>query len=476
MLTRLLCVAAVLSLVASAQFVEDALRLTRLDAYVTPRAGALGIGFVSVADDIAALAYNPAGLILIPGIEVTGGLFFARNSTETSFLTTRTPAASNSTALTHLGVATSERWGNTRAAIAVGYALENDYETLLRYSAFNPSSSIVDYWTRQTQNPRTNWAFRLYLADTVNGRMVTPVRDSVQQNGFVRERGGLHSLTGGIAFELSPWVSLGLTVALKYGRFTYSRDYRESDVLNRYNWLDTVQFTNVDFSELQLREDLTQELTGITGSLGLLFRMGTFFRAGATIRFPTFFQVRERFARSATAAFDNGDRESLREEGQNSYNVRTPFVFQGGIAFHIPQAGLTFTAGAAYADVTQLEFTDAPWEILQLNQLIVEQLVGQTLWGAGVEWQLPLMPVVLRASYNSITSPYGRDIPGATTSIAAVGAGVFLAPNIRLDVLMRRIELSELRLNYGDSSYGVSQYTLTRTPFTIAAGLTYRYR
>jgi hypothetical protein len=155
----------------------------------------------------------------------------------------------------------------------------------------------------------------------------------------------------------------------------------------------------------------------------------------------------------------------------------TVSVIKGdGIGPHIVEETCRLVGWLCQSLGVELEFTDAPWEILQLNQLIVEQLVGQTLWGAGVEWQLPLMPVVLRASYNSITSPYGRDIPGATTSIAAVGAGVFLAPNIRLDVLMRRIELSELRLNYGDSSYGVSQYTLTRTPFTIAAGLTYRYR
>ncbi|MCS7170010.1 MAG: hypothetical protein NZ949_05235 [Candidatus Kapabacteria bacterium] len=462
----LLCV-----LPLQAQFVEDALRLARLDRYVTPRAGSIGVGFTAVADDISALYYNPAGLILIPGVEITGGLFFAHNATETSFLVAKTSAASNSTALTHLGIATSERWGSTRAAIAVAYALENDYESSLRYAAFNPASSIISYWAGATPIPRENRAFRLYLADTVNGRMFTPVRDSVWQEGFVRERGGLHSLSGGVAFELSQWVSLGFAIALKYGRFVYSRDYREADALNRYSWLDTTRFTNVDFHTLQLYEDLTQELPAITGSTGLLFRMGEFLRAGLTVHFPTFFQIRERFNTTAIAAFDNGDRKQFTEEGQNSYNVRTPFTFSGGVVFHLPRVGLTFSAGAAYSDVTQLEFTDAPWEILQLNRIVVEQLVGQTLWGAGVEWHMPFLPITARASFNSITSPYGQDIPGATTHVVAAGAGVYLAPNIRLDFLIRRLELSELRSNYGASS----QYTLTRTPFTIAGGLTYRY-
>lgn len=454
----------------SAQFVEDALRFARLDGYATPRAGAIGIGFTALADDISTLHYNPAGLILIPGIEVSGGLFFARNRTQTDFLHLTTAAAISSTAFTHLGVATTQRWGSTRAGIGIAYTLDNDYENSARYAAFNPSSSLVASWAQETDIPRENWAFRLYLADTVNGRMVTPIRDSLQQEASIRERGGLHSLLGGIAFELTPQVSLGFTIALKYGRFTYSRDYREYDLLNRYNWLDTVQFTNVDFSSLQLQEDLTQELSGITGSVGLLFRMGNFLRLGAHVRFPTFFQVRERFARSAVATFDNGDRKRLSEDGHNSYNLRTPFVFACGVALHIPETELTFTAGAAYADVTQLEFTDAPWEVLQLNRLIGEQLVGQVLWGAGVEWKLPLLPLSGRASFQSITSPYGRDIPKAATSVFATGAALYLAPNVRLDILFRYLEAAELRTNYGNSSY-----TLTRTPWTIAAGLTYRY-
>ncbi len=454
-----------------AQFVEDALRLARLDSYGTPRVNSLGIGFTALADDIGALAANPAGLVLIGGIEFTGGLYTARNITRTDFLNRQTPSASTSTALTHLGIAATQRWSSRQAGVAVAYMLENDYENSARYAAFNPTSSLIGYWTQQTPIPRQNWAFRLYLADTINGRMITPIRDSLQQEAFVRERGGLHTLVGGLAIEVTPNILLGGSLALKYGRFTYSRSYRETDILNRYNWLDTALLTNIDFDALQLQEDLTQQLSGITGSIGLLVHMHNTVRVGLQIRFPTFFQVRERFAQSATATFDNGDRRQLVEEGQNAYNVITPFVFAGAVALHIPEAELTFTAGAAYMDATQLEFTDAPWEVLQLNRLILEQLTGQVLWGVGLEWQLPQLPLSLRASYNGLTSPYGRDIPGAAAHLVASGASLYLAPTVRLDFLFRRVEVAELRSNYGE----VSHYRLLRRPWTLAIGLTYRY-
>jgi len=465
----------VLSEPLSAQFIEDALRFARMDGFPTPRAGALGIGYAGIADDFAALYYNPAGLVLIPSsVELSGGLLFAHNTSRTEFLgTTPVTSASNSTALSHLGAAATQRWNRkTRIGLAIGYILENDYELTLRYGGFNPSSSIIAYWTDQSSRPSSNRAFRLYLADTVGGRLITPVRDSLQQSGFVRERGGMHSLSGGIAFELSQWAALGFSVSLKYGRYRYGRSYTESDVLNRYNWLDTVGFSNVDFDLLELEEELSQEAQGITGSIGLLVRMGEFLRLGLTAAFPTFFQVTEKFSQEATAYFDNGDRRSVRESGENSYNVITPFRFGAAVGLHLPQTGLTFCAAASYNDVTQLEFTDAPPALLRLNRAILEQLVGQTAWGGGIEWTPELLPMSFRVGFTAITSPYQQDIAGATTRIYSTGAALYLQPNLRLDFLLRWVEWSELRSNYGGS---LSQYLLHRRPVTIAAGLTYRY-
>lgn len=132
----------VLSEPLSAQFIEDALRFARMDGFPTPRAGALGIGYAGIADDFAALYYNPAGLVLIPSsVELSGGLLFAHNTSRTEFLgTTPVTSASNSTALSHLGAAATQRWNRkTRIGLAIGYILENDYELTLRYDGFNPS-------------------------------------------------------------------------------------------------------------------------------------------------------------------------------------------------------------------------------------------------------------------------------------------------------------------------------------------------
>ena len=146
-------------------------------------------------------------------------------------------------------------------------------------------------------------------------------------------------------------------------------------------------------------------------------------------------------------------------------------AYSAGVSFHA--LDITFAFGIEYKDVTQTKFSDAIDDIEDLNLAIVQELVGQTTWGFGIEYEIPLAPVVARASFSSTTSPYIMDIPGASLQTVALGGGVYLAPNIRLDGVFRWNSISELRTNYGNSSD--SRYTFKNNPLDIGLQLTYRY-
>jgi hypothetical protein len=49
-----------LAISANAQSIEDALRYTKTNGYITPRAAGLNVSYYGISDDLAALAYNPA--------------------------------------------------------------------------------------------------------------------------------------------------------------------------------------------------------------------------------------------------------------------------------------------------------------------------------------------------------------------------------------------------------------------------------
>lgn len=145
-------------------------------------------------------------------------------------------------------------------------------------------------------------------------------------------------------------------------------------------------------------------------------------------------------------------------------------MFSAGLSLHVK--GFTFAAGAEYRDAAQLQFSDAAPSVERLNIEMLRTLVGQTIYGLGAEYEIPESPFVARASYTSVTSPYARDIAGAKNDILALGGGIYLAPNIRLDILFRKSSVSELRVNYGD---GQSQYIVDQRPLQISAQFTYRY-
>jgi len=459
-----------LAISANAQSIEDALRYTRNNGYITPRAAGLNVSYYGISDDLAALAYNPAGLSLIGKTELSFGFGFSTFSTETNFLNNKIPFNSNDEYITHAGLAVPFKTKQGNGAVGLAYFLESNFDNNLKYEAFNPYSTMTNYYaTNGTRVRANNLAYQLYLTDSI--RLYTPIVDSLQQKAFIQESGGLHNIIGGISFDLSEYVSLGVAIQGKWGTYDYRRRYSEQDIYNKYNYFDKINWTNIDFNLLEVDEKIEQKITGISGSLGIQARFEDLLRFGANIRFPTFYEIEDVSSIKAKSFFENGDNYSFQKGYESSYKLRTPFVYSAGVSFHA--LDITFAFGIEYKDVTQTKFSDALDDIEDLNLAIVQELVGQTTWGFGIEYEIPLAPVVARASFSSTTSPYVKDIPGASLQTVALGGGVYLAPNIRLDGVFRWNSISELRTNYGNSSD--SRYTFKNKPLDIGLQLTYRY-
>lgn len=460
---------------AKAQFIEDALRYSQSNGYFTARSGGLNAAFYGVSDDVSGLMYNPAGIALIGRSELSFGLGFTRNSTETDYRTNETALNSNDAYITHAGVVVPFDTKKGNAGLGIAYFLENNFDNNMEYGAFNPENSMINHQTVTGPNHLDkNMASYLYLAGLMNGNMYTILQDSLFQDAFVEEGGGIHNIVGGAAFELSDYVSAGFTIHGKWGEYRYNRQYNETDTENKYTADDVVQFDNeelvFDLYKFTMEEDLVQSVVGVTGSIGVMGRIEDFLRFGVTIKFPTYYEIEEDFSIGGKVIFDNGGTVNppYSSEGTNSYNLTTPFVYAGG--FSIYAAGITFTGGIEYTDVTQMEFSNALDQVEDLNREIVKNLVGQVKWGVGVEYDIPLTPIVARGSFGSTTSPYTKDIAGAAVYYLSVGGGIYLAPNVRLDGLFRWVDYSELRTNYGPTTY-----VMNLNPLNISAGITYRY-
>jgi hypothetical protein len=456
-----------------AQSIDYALLFSQPNSYYTPRAGGLGVAFHGISDDFGALMYNPAGLSLVSKNEISFGLGFLRNSNETEFFNNKTDFSANSAYISQIGIVSPFKAGIGNGAFSIGYFRESNYNNDYKYSGFNDTTTYINY--RTTTGPNSlndNMGGYLELGKDTNGYMFTPIKKNLQQNAFVRESGGMHNITGGVGVELNDNISVGFAITGKWGNYEYIRDYTESDTKNLYNVYKS-DFSNVDFDHLDLNENLEQSISGITGSIGLQARIANIMRLSASVKFPTYYDITADFSRTAQAYFDDNTHidTAWYESGSTTYKVVSPWVYCGGISIHT--AGLTVSAGIEYTDATQLEFRDATPTIMNLNSQIVQYLAAQTTIGLGAEYEIPLFPMVVRASISSTSSPYTENIDGANLINLAFGAGVYIAPNIRLDGLFRWSKLSQLKTNFGSDP--VNRFILTTTPINFGLQLTYRY-
>ncbi len=471
----------VISVSLKAQYVEDALRYTAPNSFLTARTGALGVAYQGIADDIGALIYNPAGLSLIQKNEMSFGLGFSRNSANANYLGSNQLFKSNSEYLTHFALASPVNLKNSKATFAVGYFLESDFENAIQTNGFNPKYSMI---ASETKNGPTsvdeNWAYTLYLADKNPDKQgfSTPYNDSLFQSSFTQESGGLHNISGGAGFDLNEIVSLGISLTGKWGTYKYNRKFTENDGLGIYNNTSIEGYT---LNYLETDENLTSKISGITGAVGVQVRILELMRFSANIKFPTWYQIDENFSSRYTANYKavpvNGQNSYYYETGnlENSYNLTTPFVYSAGFSAHV--SGLTFAVGVEYTDASQISFSDALPQVIDLNNQLIKEIIGLATWGFAAEYELPLVPIAVRASYSKTTSPYTTDIPNAAKDIIGLGASFYIDKNIRIDALMRFTDYSELRTNYA-SDYNMksyTQYVLRNEPLNIGFGVTYRY-
>jgi len=461
---------------STAQQVEDAVRIGNSNGTISSRAAGLGISYSGISDDYSALFYNPAGLSLLAKREFSIGLEYLRTSTSSDFLQSGSSIGSSIVSPTNCGFVFPFKTKTGTAAIAFGYNYESSLDNTLQFDGFNLTSSIVQYLVNETSDLRTNLAYQVSIADTKgSGKLHSPIVGEVQQTGFITERGGIHNVTGGGAITLSESFSVGLNIAGKWGSFNYDREYKEFDINNKYNVWDTLNFNNTDFSSLTLNENITQQISGLSATIGFQARFGDAFRFGVTIKSPTFYHIDENSARSISATFDDGTiltplypENSTSFAQNNSYQIITPFVFGLGFSYHLE--GLTVSTAMEYNDLTQRHFKQAQPELLRLNTEILRTLAGIITFGVGAEYEIPNTTLVIRASYTGVTSSYSNS--SAITKIFGAGCGIYVAPNVRLDFAARLSSYSQTRSNYGVAGSFVN-YTFS--PTQVSAQLTYRY-
>ena len=479
--------------------IDDVLRYSVPDAIISPRVAALGFSYYGISDDASAMLFNPAGLSLIHGYELGAGFNFNNSTVETNFLNTSKKQSNTEPYFSNIQIAfpMQASFGNLleplQYTIAFGYSLENDFSSNCRWGAFNPQNSFIS----EQALKKAHWLNATKLLDTT---FITNITGDVQQEGRVIEEGGLHNLTFGIALDISPSLSIGGSLITKIGTYQYRKVFMESDILNIYN-----EYLVDDFNSLVLNYNLLQDIAAVTGAIGMQFKLEDWFRAGFSVKFPTYTYISEEHRVNIHVQYDPDPNSGIAEYGNydfsstdyysnyspklKDYYINSPFEFSFGASANF--FSTTVSVAASYKSLSSSSVEHDFGDIFDrynyeynyfftsdsLNDAISKHLSNYWIFGIGAEHKLQNLPIYLRASYTGISSPYANSNLGSFKHIVGAGFSLIIMKNFSIESAFVYKNYTYRNTNYGSDRTPdyYSHFDAKFNSINYAIGFRYRY-
>ena len=373
-------------------------------AGVGVRAMGMGGAFVGVADDFTAMYWNPAGLAQMQQREV-----------QVSFLR------------------------NSRA---------ND-------SVFNGTAGSSELTNTRFGSLGFVYPYPVYRGSLVLAAGLTRIKDfdwSLNQKGDAEglaadhtfQHEGEMALAGvSAALDVSPAVSLGATLGFVSG---------EDEAVSEFDWADPQD----EFLEQRFlsRDTFTDEYQwtpyAVLGAMlrtprdNPRYRLGATFTTGGTHKIRYVFRGSPSDTGYSSVQYDDGTVEKFSdEEARNTYELALPFEFGvGASAEALP--GLTLAGSLHLAEWSQSEYKGADDYGLRADTSFETQYRDVLRYHLGVEYQVPVVALDLRAGYFVDPVPFigprdpGSDDPPIRIEedrrFITLGAGILLDEAMQIDI------------------------------------------
>lgn len=332
------------------------------------RAMGMGGAFAGVADDFSALYWNPAGLAQLRQFEVYTGFLRNRFSDKSIQAGTGASADMKNTRFGSLGVVLPYPVYQGSLVFAAGFNRVKDFDYALRIRG--PSGA-----------------------------------DALRADNTFRHEGELAMTSVASAVEVAPSVALGVAFNFLSG---------EDQALNQFEWVDSEdRFVERRFVARETFED--KYPTAFTATLGALFRSPRDkprVRVGATLSSGATHQVRYLFKGVPSdtlynlVEFDDGTvQENRAEEIRGAYKISLPLEFGLGISGQ-PVPGLLLAGSAHWAGWSQAEYQGGDENELRADAAFDTQYRDVTRYHLGVEWQVPVVALDLRAGFYTDPLPF----------------------------------------------------------------------
>jgi len=429
-----------------AQNYNDALLLSEPGPYSTARALGMGNSYTALSDDYSAVLFNPAGL----GLAKKLGLSITMNTNSfdntVSFLGNNSNAIKTTVNLNQFGFVYPVPTIRGSLVFSLGYSRVKDFNSVTEFDGFNQSNtSMVQFLTGDVNDeiPLTNDIGLAY--EIIDSNTETYLRDTtlinglLNQSGRTRAEGSISNWSFAVANEVAKGLFIGGTFNILSGSYKRDRDYYEDDIQNNYgNDIELVpgDATTKDFQTFYFNDIIDWDLSGWDFKLGVLYDWENFFKFGATVKFPSYYNIKESYYVNVASEFGTGSGYELAEPiiDQVEYEIKTPFEYSAGAAVKV--LILTFSSEVKLIDYSQMQFTEGlgTQYRIERNKEISDLFRTAVTYNAGAELKVPFLPIWGRIGAMYIQSPYADDPADFDKKYLTAGAGLMLGDVFKIDI------------------------------------------
>lgn len=400
----------------SGQSAYDAIHITENEEGFGTRALAMGGAYTALANDYSGIYWNPAGLGSIDKTGIYAELSHLQFSNDALYMGNLTSNNQGFTKLKSLGFVMPLPTNQGSFVIAGGFNRVLDYDDHLYFEGFGDISNDIGF----------------EIEDDNGDIYFYPFDQGVYRQEEVRSEGSLRQWSLGGAIALSPNFTIGLTTSLVHGKEEYNFGFSQFDDDNLYN-----EYPG-DFDVYKVNQYLQSEYLALNIKLGGMVDLNNMFKIGGVITLPSKYYVEETHSFSDNLFFDDGTSDPTEDPPGNwDYHLKTPFIFDAGIAF--TNKMITLSAAARYRDWSQTRFEVSDFEtnsqdysdLISENNYLARDYDQVLEYRLGGEVTLPGLNTKLRGGYTLIPSPL-RDSNDDRATYSA-GISFKVDKNVSLD-------------------------------------------
>jgi long-subunit fatty acid transport protein len=404
---------------AFSQSTYDAVRITDQQIGFGARAIGMGGAYLAVAEDYSAIYWNPAGLAQIKKVEFWLGISHLRFANDITFQESTSKADNNTTKFTSLGLVYPVPTYQGSLVFALGYQKIKDFEYANRFSGISSQGAAagvnnLSFSGVDPNNPDAVYDF---------------FGEPVHKEGYVTDEGSIEEWSAAGAIDVSPNISLGLTLIFQSGSSDYYDEFTQQDNLNNF------QIFPADFTEYYEERIIFSEYSSFNMRFGSLFHLGRFARVGLGIEIPQRINIKEDYVFDSQLTFDDGFVETFEDSDQEysgsyEYDVKVPFKFSGGLSF--THRNFLLSGSAEYVDWTQLEYKSS--DLIYLNRYFNTDYRGTVKLRFGGEIDLPAINSKFRTGFVYDPNPAKGLSADHNRKYFTLGYGILIDRSFQMDI------------------------------------------